>query len=55
MKQWESAAAWKSAGGEHTWWIGGSDTHALKMSDHSLDADTCQLQTTHIPLVFKSN
>lgn len=55
IKQWESAAAWKSAGwGENTW-IGGSDTHALKTSDHSLDADTCQLQTTHIPLVFKSN
>lgn len=55
IKQWESAAAWKSAGWGDATWIGGSDTHALKTSDHSLDADTCQLQTTHIPLVFKSN
>lgn len=34
-----------------TTWMGGSDTHARKMRDLSPDADTCQLQTAHIPLV----
>lgn len=50
------AAAVNSGGSqlaeERETWMGGSDTHALKTSDLSLATDTCQLQTTHIPLVF---